>query len=319
LPSWRREAFRADLLAMGGYILFGLWAGYRYIKYWHPDAIHVHFAVPAGALAWVLSKLTGIPYVMTVHLGDVPGGVPEKTEGWFKWVLPFTHPIWRDAKRVVAVSSFTCQLALEHYAREIEVIPNGVDLDRFRPASIKVNEPPCIVFAGRFVAQKNPIKIVRTLATLKDLPWQCVMLGDGPLMPAVQQAITEYNFQDRFTLPGWVTPEEVLNWFDKSDILFMPSLSEGFPVVGVQALAKGLAFVVSKIGGFVDLVDEGQNGYLIDRNQPSGFSAILRQFLTHYDDLQRYRETSLQKALQFDINRIVEQYEYIFEDIVRVD
>jgi glycosyltransferase involved in cell wall biosynthesis len=319
LPSLRREAFRADFLAMEGYVLSGLWVGYRFIKRWRPDAIHVHFAVPAGALAWVLSKLTGVPYVMTVHLGDVPGGVPEKTRSWFKWIMPFTHPIWRDSKHVVAVSAFTRQLALEHYTRAIEVIPNGVDLDRLRPADIKVNETPRIVFAGRFMVQKNPMQIVHTLAELKGLPWQCVMLGDGPLMPQVQQTIEEQGLQERFTLPGWVTPEEVLNWFDKSDILFMPSLSEGLPVVGVQALAKGLALVVSNIGGFVDLVNEGQNGYLVNRNQPSGFSIALQKLLSHQDGLQQFREASLHKALQFDINRIVEQYEHIFEEVVHGD
>jgi glycosyltransferase involved in cell wall biosynthesis len=317
MPSMRRETFRADLMAMGGYVLSGLWAGYSYIKGWRPDVIHVHFAVPAGALAWALSWWTGLPYIMTVHLGDVPGGVPEKTGGWFRWVLPFTYSIWRDAKRVVAVSEHTRQLALKHYAREIEVIPNGVDLDRLRPAAIQVNEPPRILFAGRFMAQKDPLQIVRTLAELKDLPWQTVMLGDGPLMPEVQQAINENGLQDRFTLPGWVTPEEVLAWFDRSDILFMPSLSEGLPVVGVQALAKGLALVVSKIGGFVDLVDEGQNGFLVQRHQPHGFSSALQELLSRRDTLQRYREASLQKAVHFDLKHIVEQYENIFEEIVR--
>lgn len=147
LPSLRREAFRADLKAMGGYVLSGLWAGFRLIKGWQPDLIHVHFAVPAGALAWALSKLTDLPYVMTIHLGDVPGGVPEKTGGWFKWILPFTHPVWQSAKRIVAVSEFTRQLALKHYRREITVIPNGVDVERLRPAGIRIQEPPRIVFA----------------------------------------------------------------------------------------------------------------------------------------------------------------------------
>jgi len=316
LPSFRREAFRADFIAMGAYLLSGLWVGYRYIKRWSPDAIHVHFAVPAGALAWMLSRLTGIPYVMTVHLGDVPGGVPEKTGGWFRWVLPFTRPIWHDAKNVVAVSEFTRQLALKHYEREIEVIPNGVALDRLRPAGITVNKTPRIVFAGRFMVQKNPIQIVHTLAELKNLPWQCLMLGDGPLMPDVQQAITEYGLQERFNLPGWVTPEEVLALFDKSDILFMPSRSEGLPVVGVQALAKGLAFVVSNIGGFVDLVNEGQNGFLIDGYQPSEFSIALQQLLSDQNHLRRFREASLEKAISFDINWIVKQYQTIFEDLV---
>jgi glycosyltransferase involved in cell wall biosynthesis len=256
---------------------------------------------------------------MTVHLGDVPGGVPEKTGKWFKWMLPFTYPIWWDAKRVVAVSAFTRQLALEHYAREIEVIPNGVDLARLRPAAIQVNGPPRIVFAGRFMPQKNPLQIVHTLAELKDLPWQCVMLGDGPLMPDVQQSIAEHGLQERFILPGWVTTEEVLSWFDKCDILFMPSLSEGLPVVGVQALAKGLALVVSKVGGFVDLVEEGQNGFLVDRGLLGGFSIALQQLLVQKDDLLRFREASLQKAIKFDINRIVEQYGAIFEELIHVD
>jgi glycosyltransferase involved in cell wall biosynthesis len=100
------------------------------------------------------------------------------------------------------------------------------------------------------MAQKNPIQIVRTLAEVKELPWGCVILGDDPLMPEVQQEVADYGLQEHFTLPGWVTPEEVLAWFDKCDILFMPSLPEGIPVVDVQALAKGLALVSSKVGGF---------------------------------------------------------------------
>ena len=154
------------------------------------------------------------------------------------------------------------------------------------------------------------------LTELKDLPWQCVMLGDGRLKPAVEQLIAEQSLDKRFTLPGWVTPEEVLMWFDKSDILFMPSLSEGLPVAGVQALAKGLAVVASKIGGFVDLVDEGQNGFLVDSYQSHGFNMALQQLLSHKTELNRFREASLQKAIYFDIKHVVEQYEDIFREAV---
>ena len=312
IPSLRREAFRADLRAMGSYVLSGLWAGYHLIKRWQPDLIHVHFAVPAGALAWMLSKLTGLPYVMTVHLGDVPGGVPEKTDAWFKWVKPFTYPIWRDAKRVIAVGRFTRQLALKHYKREIDVIPNGVDVDRLRPAEIRIQDPPRIVFAGRMMEQKNPLQIVQTLAELKDLPWQCVMLGDGPLMPDIRQAIAEHGLQERFTLPGWVTPEEVLDWFGKSDILFMPSLSEGMPVVGVQALAKGLAFVVSDIGGFVDLVENGKNGYMVKLGDRAGFMNTLRRYLSEADILLSARKFSSEMANRFDLTVISDTYGNVF-------
>jgi glycosyltransferase involved in cell wall biosynthesis len=315
LPSLRREAFRADLVAMGGYVLAGLWAGYHFIKRWQPEVIHVHFAVPAGALAWALSKLTGIPYLMTVHLGDVPGGVPEKTGRWFRWVKPFTHVIWRDAARVVAVSGFTRQLALQHYGREVEVIPNGVDLERVRPPAIRIQKPPRIVFAGRLIEQKNPLQIVRTLAGLKDLSWTCVIIGDGPLMADVQNAVAEYGLGERFTWTGWLTPEEVLERFERSDILFMPSLSEGMPVVGVQALAKGLALVVSKIGGFLDLVEEGENGHLITLSDASRFSDALRELLSDEARLNRFRHASLEKATRFDRIPIAERYEQILSEI----
>lgn len=319
LPSLRREAYRADLRAMGGYVLYGLWTGFHLIKRWHPDVIHVHFAVPGGALALALSQLTGIPYVMTIHLGDVPGGVPEKTGRWFKWVLPFTRRIWRDARKVVAVSEFTRQLAFRHYPREIEVIHNGVDLTLLRPASIQVQEPPSIVFAGRLIEQKNPFQIVNTLAQIKDLPWSCVIIGNGPLMPEVQQAVAEHSLQERCTLTGWITPEKVLDWFDNSDIMFMPSLSEGLSVVGVQALAKGLAMVVSNIGGFVDLVDHGENGYLVDLSDPSKFSVALRELLLDKSRLERFRKASLEKARHFDSGPIAERYEQILLEVLSLN
>src|SRR5271157_2784765 len=64
LPSFRRQMYAADLLAMSSYLVVGLWVGLWRIWHDHPDLIHVHFAVPAGALAWLLSKLTGVPYVL---------------------------------------------------------------------------------------------------------------------------------------------------------------------------------------------------------------------------------------------------------------
>jgi glycosyltransferase involved in cell wall biosynthesis len=266
----------------------------------------------------MLSKLTGIPYVMTAHLGDVPGGVPEKTGGWFKWILPFTYPIWRSAERIVAVSEFTRQLALKHYQREITVIPNGVDVARLRPAGLRAQETTRIVFAGRLMAQKNPIQIVQTLAELKDLSWECVMLGDGPLMGEVQQAIEDHGLQERFSLPGWVTPEDVLDWFDKSDILFMPSLSEGLPVAGVQALAKGLALVVSDIGGFADLVNNGENGYLVDASEPALYAERLRGLLENPEKLRAYREKSLVQSARFDLQTVVAQYAQIFDELLGI-
>lgn len=312
LPCLRAQPYKASFLSMAAYVLAGLWTGRRLIRSFKPDVIHAHFAVPAGALAWALSWMTGIPYVLTVHLGDVPGGVPEKTGGWFRWVYPFTRSIWRNANRIVAVSEFTRQLALKKYDVKIQVIPNGVDLSTVQPSQIHLNQPPRIVFAGRFMAQKNPLQLVQTLNGLKQLQWQCVMIGDGPLMQDVKRAVTESGLEDRFQFTGWIDPQDVLDWFDKSDILFMPSRSEGLPVVGVQALAKGLAIVASQVGGFVDLVDHDKNGYLIQPEDRAKFSTSLQDLLSDSSRLLSFRNASLEKAKCFEINQVIKEYENVF-------
>ncbi len=318
IPSLRTESFRASFFTMLAYVLTGLWAGLRLIRLYRPDIIHTHFAVPSGALAWALSVLSGLPYVLTAHLGDVPGGVPEKTGQWFRWLEPFTRPIWKRAKKVAAVSEFTRQLALQHYPVNVQVIPNGVDVKRLALSEVIVNQPPQIIFAGRFVHQKNPIAIVDILSQLKDLDWQCTMLGDGPMLEDVKQEIEKAGMNERFSLPGWVTPEEVLANFSNSDILFMPSFSEGLPVVGVQALAKGLAIVASRIGGFLDLVDENRNGYLIEVRDNRAFAEKLRMIISDPPLLLQLRETSLKKSQDFDIQKIADQYQTIFQEILNV-
>lgn len=155
VPTLRRDPSRASILAMVSYIINSVFRGFFLCKRWKPEVIHVHFAVPVGPIAWVLSKMTGIPYVLTVHLADIPGGTPDKTDWWFRFIQPFTFPIWKHAKQVSAVSQFTRSLAHNHYQIPIKVIHNGVGIQKFKPGKIAVHNPPRIIFAGRFSPKKS--------------------------------------------------------------------------------------------------------------------------------------------------------------------
>jgi L-malate glycosyltransferase len=316
LRSGRKQEFRAGLGAMLGFLLAGLPFCLKLMRTWKPDVVHVHFAVPAGVLGLALKVFTGVPYIITAHLGDVPGGVPEKTGKWFRVIYPFTPPIWRGSKAVCAVSSFTAHLAEQSYPGIVPVvIPNGVNTNEYDPGKITVNHPPRIAFAGRFVDQKNPAQVVHALNEVKDLPWTCVMAGDGALKPEVEALVDQLGLRDRFTFPGWLTPAEVKDWFSRSDILFLPSLSEGLSVVGVQGMSMGLALLLSRAGGNPDLVDSPSNGYLFDPNDTTGFARILRTWLSDPVELRNARLASRKMADVFSLERIVAKYEEILTNV----
>lgn len=318
VPSGRRVLTQASLRVMLGYLLGAFFPALSHLRRWKPDLIHVHFAVPTGVLGYVLSRLSGIPYVLTAHLGDVPGGVPEKTDRWFRFIYPFTPPIWKGARAVVTVSGYTMELAQKHYPVAMSVIPNGVKLPENSEIdkNLTVGDTPRLIFAGRFQPQKNLVFLVESLSGLKDLKWTCILLGDGPQREAIETAIKKTHLEDRIHLGGWVSTDEVWRQLGESDILVMPSLSEGLPVVGVHALAQGLVIVANRAGGLIDLVEDGVNGRLCAINDRQCFEDGLRYCLQNSERLRKMKIASRSKAAFFDIRHVADDYEKVFKKAV---
>ncbi len=316
LQSHRTESFRAKMGAMIGYIN----AASRYClfecKDFTPDLIHVHFAVPNGPAAMIASKKMGVPYVITAHLGDIPGASPEKTKKWFRYIQPFTPPIWKKAARVVAVSEFSRKMALKSYNVPIDVIPNGIDYEKIKNPEIVRHDTPEIVFAGRFVPQKNLSQIVKTLAEVKDLNWHATLIGDGQDRESVEKLTAELGLTERIAFPGWKTPEEVIDIFHHADILFMPSTTEGLPVTGIQGMASGLALLLSDAGGNPEIVLPGVNGFVHSPEDTASYAATLRSLLTDPEKLLEIRRNSVEQAEKFDIKKTAESYLKVFESVV---
>lgn len=317
IPSLRKEPYRANFLAMSTFVWKSFWSGLRIIRNWQPDIIHAHFAVPAGASAFALHALTQKPYVITAHGGDVPGGAPEKTSRWFRLVLPLSKIIWERAAAVTAVSSGTKELALKHYSASIQVIPNGIDMDEFKPGKFDPAKPPQIIYTARFSPEKNAVAVPKVLAGLKDLQWHCVMLGDGPDMEMVKHLICENELEDRFTLPGWVSPQEVKEYLTTSDILFLPSKREGMPMAGLQGLAMGLALVLSNIGSCPDLIISGENGFLVTPDDMEGYRTALRKIIASASSLDTFRKNSRKLASRFDLKKTIDAYESAFLEVIQ--
>jgi glycosyltransferase involved in cell wall biosynthesis len=163
--------------------------------------------------------------------------------------------------------------------------------------------------------QKNPAHLVQALLRLGDLPWECAMLGDGPLLESVREVVSGSSLVERFRLPGWVSPEQVLSEFAHSDLLVLPSRSEGLSVVAVQALGMGLALLLSAAGGNLELVHDGENGFIFPVGDLDALTDRLRRLLESPSMLQSAQVKSREMAKKFDLAAIISQYENLFSRI----
>jgi glycosyltransferase involved in cell wall biosynthesis len=313
--SFRQRQETCTVWEMAFFLVFALYPALKQAITWKPEIVHVHFAVPTGVLAYLVNRITHIPYVLTIHLGDVPGGVPEQTDRLFRIIKPLTVPIWHRAAAIIAVSNFIRELALKSYDVTIETLFNGIALHKYQQNALLVNHPKHLVFVGRFDQQKNLLFLLEVLASIYDLEWKMDMLGDGPLMQSIQQQLQQTNLTKKVKLHGWVEQTTVDTIMSQADILVLPSISEGMPVVGAMALAQGLAILGSDIGGLADIVKPGVNGLLCPVNNHDAFKTALKTMLTNDKLLYDMKIASKQYAHQFDIIRIIERYEEIFNSV----
>lgn len=311
--AFRRQRDRCSVWEMIGYILMAVPAGLRSVRKFRPDAIHAHFAVPTGFAAWLVATLSRTPYVLTAHLGDVPGGTPEQTDKFFRVIKPLTRPIWHHAAAITAVSSFVARLARDAYGLEAIVIPNGVDVEKSPAIPRAPGETIKLIFAGRMVAQKNLAWGLERLAAVKDRNWTLDLFGDGPSGTALERHCAALGLSDRVTFHGWVTPEDVDLAMSTSDVLFMPSLSEGLSLVAINALAHGLALACSRIEGFADVLVENENGVSAPLDDAAGFERALGRLLDDRDQLLRMKLASRAKAASFDRRAIAARYEQVLQ------
>lgn len=315
--AFRRRQDRCSIPEMVGYIAAAVPAGVMLARRFRPDVIHAHFAVPTGFAAWAVSRLAGVPYVLTAHLGDVPGGTPEQTDIFFRYIKPLTVPIWHGASAITAVSSYVADLARSAYKVDPVVIPNGVDLQKAPAAASRPGETIKFIFAGRMVQQKNLGWGFDRLAALRDRKWTFDLFGDGPCRADLERQCRDLGLSDRVKFQGWISPKEVDREMASADILFMPSLSEGLSLTAVNALAYGLALACSRIGGFVDIVIDGQNGMSVPPDDAAGFERGLAGLLDDPERLFGMKQASKRMAISFERKFVAQRYETVFSNVLQ--
>jgi glycosyltransferase involved in cell wall biosynthesis len=213
------------------------------------DLLHAHW-IPAG---WVAAR-TGKPYVVQVWGTDVELAMH---------VPRLARNVMRRARLVIAASRSLAELAKLLGARDVRVIPSGVDL----PDEVgEEAEPPEVLYAGRLSAEKGIVELVDAAQGLN-----LVVAGDGPLRPQVPGAL------------GFVPHDELERLYARAAIVACPSHREGFGVACLEAMAHGRPVVATAVGGLGDLVVDGETGLVVPRRDPQALRDALERLLGDRD------------------------------------
>jgi glycosyltransferase involved in cell wall biosynthesis len=289
-PALRRHVDRSAPLEMLSFLAGAAVPALRLAARRRPQVICAFFSIPSGPLALLLHARYGIPYVVSLRGGDVPGFLPGELGPWHALTQPLTRLVWRRAAALVAVSTGLAALARRTMPEAvIQVIPNGVDLDTFAPPpglrSTGPGRPVRLLFVGRLVAQKGIPVLLEALARLPagaagtGLPPVLDLVGDGPCRVAWEALAHRLGLAERVRIHGWVEHTALPAWYQRADLFVFPSLAEGMPNALLEALASGLPLVASDIPGTRELVRPGVNGFLVPPGDPAALAAALAALL----------------------------------------
>lgn len=260
------------------------------------DLIHAHFIYPDGAVAHRLSQRYGVPFVVTEH---APWTVWLDRPGVARVALPAAQA----AAAILAVSS-SVERTIRAYAGDgprVEVVPVGVDGDRFRLGT-GPRIPDQILFVGFVNYTKGIDVLLEAMRLLRDrgAPGRTVLVGGGFYRDTLRQerelraCARELELDGRVTFVGRRPPDEVARLMAESAVLVLPSRAESFGAVLVEALACGTPVVATRCGGPEDIVDPSV-GRLVPVGDPQALATTIDFVLRNPArfDAERLRESAL--------------------------
>ncbi len=285
------------------------------------DVVHCFFSLPTGAMLPLL-RLRETPLILSLSGSDVPGHDRhnrnlELAHGVLR---PVTRWIWRRADRVVAVSeSLARQALLTWPGLRYSVIPNGVDLARFRPPLRHRPSPRvrCLAVA-RLVEQKGLADLIRAIGMLDRNRFQLEIVGEGPEEAALRQLAGSLGLAEQVRFSGPLDRIEIARRYRQSDLFTLASWEEAFGDVFAEALASGLPVVGSDGGGIPELIRHGTNGLLVPPRQPLALAAAIRHLADHPElRAEIGRRNRLEAVANLSWERVTTRYLSMYQGVRR--
>ncbi len=254
VPSLRRRVSDCSVWEAASYLLGALPTLWRLLRTRRYGLNHTHFIFPDGLLAWLINRLTGLPYVITAHGTDVPGYNPHRLKATHRLLQPLWHIVVGRASRVIAPSEGLKALILAQAPQApVTVVPNGFDKNQFRTDQPRAKR---VLLVTRMVERKGIQYALQALQGLSMDGYEVEIVGDGPYLSTLREIAARSRL--RVTFRGWLdnTSNDLRHLYETSRIFVLPSEAENFPVCLLEAMASGLAIITTQGTGCVEVVGD---------------------------------------------------------------
>jgi len=227
------------------------------------DLVHAFFGLPTGWLCYGTAKR--LPYIISLRGSDVPGG-HARLQLEYKLLGPLLKRIWEKASALVACSEGLKQRALRFLPSvAIDVIPNGVDLNRFVPAPNKeLTEELKLLTVGRLSVTKRVEILIEAVEILNRMSRRVrlTIAGGGGLLAELKQLVDRKGLNKVIDITGRIESERMPDVYRRHDIFVSASMQEGMSNAMVEAMAAGLPIVTTRCEGVDELIAD--NGIVVE-------------------------------------------------------
>lgn len=294
------------------------------VKYENLDLLHVHYAIPHAAVAYMAKKILltegrYVPVVTTLHGTDITlvGNHPS-----FAPVVAFSI---NKSDGVTAVSQSLKQqtYATFNIQREIEVIYNFIDFDRFQRSdkdhfkkAIAPNGERILIHTSNFRKVKRVDDVIKIFQQVYEaIPSKLLLIGDGPERRNLEELCRQIGLCDEIRFLGKQDAVEEL--LAVADLFLIPSESESFGLAALEAMACEVPVISSNTGGLPEVNIQGETGFLSDVGDVDEMAKNSIRILSDDKMLEEFRANALAQAKRFDIANILPHYERYYEEVIR--
>ena len=294
------------------------------VKYENLDLLHVHYAIPHAAVAYMAKKILltegrYVPVVTTLHGTDITLVGKHRT---FAPVVAFSI---NKSDGVTAVSEYLSKQTKEHFKinNEIEVIYNFIDFDRFKKVDkdhfkklIAPDGERILTHVSNFRKVKRVEDVIQVFKRVyEEVPSKLLLIGDGPERQNLEELCREIGLCHEIRFLGKQDAVEEL--LAISDLFIIPSANESFGLAALEAMACEVPVISSNVGGLPEVNIHGETGYLSDVGNVDEMAENAIRILKDDEILQRFRKNALAQARRFDIKNILPKYEAYYEHILK--